>query len=85
MAVCPTGTLTEGEKGYRVQVAGKLGRHPKLAKELPGIFDEKTVLHIIKDCIDFYKKNSLHGERFAEIFTDSDFLKLAEQYNKGDH
>ena len=27
--VCPTGTLAEGEKGYRVLVGGKLGRHPQ--------------------------------------------------------
>jgi anaerobic sulfite reductase subunit C len=37
--VCPTGTLTEGKKGFRLQVGGKLGRHPRLATELPGIYD----------------------------------------------
>ncbi len=34
---CPTGTIAEGKKGYRIQLGGKLGRHPQLAKELPGI------------------------------------------------
>ena len=36
MQVCPTGTIVEGAKGYRVQLGGKLGRHPRLAR-LPEI------------------------------------------------
>ena len=40
MQVCPTGTLEEGRKGYRVQLGGKLGRHPRLAREMPGIYSE---------------------------------------------
>ncbi len=76
IGVCPTGTLIEGEKGFRVLLGGKLGRHPKLATELPGIFKGKEVLNIVKNCIDFYKKNSKTGERFAHIFTVPDFLEL---------
>ncbi len=82
MAVCPTGTLGEGKKGYRVQVAGKLGRHPQLARELPGIFDQEEVVNIVKDCIDLYKKNSLHGKRFAEIFTDVEHRNLLERVSQ---
>ncbi|MBW1993979.1 MAG: 4Fe-4S dicluster domain-containing protein [Deltaproteobacteria bacterium] len=78
--VCPTGTLVEGKKGYRVQVGGKLGRHPRLAREIPGIFDENQVLNIVKACIDFYKKNSISGERFAEILTEAEFLRLSRLY-----
>ncbi len=70
---CPTGTIEKGASGFRVLLGGKLGRHPRLAKELPGIHDEEGVIKIVKECIDFYKKNSRHGERFAEIFWDSDF------------
>src|SRR5210317_1034657 len=47
MPVCPTGSLVEGQKGYRVQLGGKLGRHPQLAKELPGVYSEEQVLQII--------------------------------------
>jgi len=70
---CPTGTIAADKKGFRVQLGGKLGRHPQLAKELPGIFSEDEVIGIIKSCIAFYKKNSKHGERFSEIFKPSDF------------
>lgn len=79
--VCPTGTLTAGCKAYRIQLGGKLGRHPKLAQELPGLFDEKQVIEIVKACIAVYKKKSAHGQRFAEIFTDADFEKLKNMFN----
>jgi anaerobic sulfite reductase subunit C len=77
---CPTGTLAKGKKGFRVQLGGKLGRHPHLAKELPGIYDENTVMEIVKDCLRFYKDNSQHGERFGQILTPADFDAFAARY-----
>ncbi len=82
MKVCPTGTISQGAKGYRVQLGGKLGRHPQLAKELPGIYGEHQVLQIVKDCLHFYTQNSKHGERFGQILTSADFDKLAERYKQ---
>jgi len=82
IAHCPTGTLGEGDRGFRVQLAGKLGRHPRLARELPGVFSTKDVTAIVRDCLDFYKKNSLHGERFSKIFTDEHFDRLSALYKK---
>ncbi|UCF93668.1 MAG: 4Fe-4S dicluster domain-containing protein [Desulfobacterales bacterium] len=81
--VCPTGTIAEGRTGFRVQLGGKLGRHPQLAKELPGIYNEKQVLQIVKDCVDLYKKHSRHGERFAHILQPRHFRSLAERYKCG--
>jgi dissimilatory sulfite reductase (desulfoviridin) alpha/beta subunit len=65
---CPTGTIAVGKTGYRVLLGGKLGRHPQLAEELPGIYSEDEVVQILQACLDFYKKHSKHGERFAAIF-----------------
>ena len=86
---CPTGTIQTGEAGFRVQLGGKLGRHPRLARELPGIFDEDQVIEIVKTCIRFYKKHSRHGERFSDIFKDTDFEGFSRQFSptpgKGPH
>ena len=71
--VCPTGTIALDNKGFRVQLGGKLGRHPKLATELNGIFSEDEVYEIVKRCVEFYKKNCKQGERFAEVFKLSEF------------
>jgi anaerobic sulfite reductase subunit C len=67
LAVCPSGTLVEGAKGYRVLVGGKLGRHPQLAVELEGIFREEEVLVMVDRCLDLYLQHNRSGERFGEI------------------
>jgi len=74
---CPSGTLVAGEQGYRVQLGGRLGRHPRLAMELPGTYNEDQVIEIVEKCIQLYKEKSLHGERFSNIFTRAEFEKIA--------
>jgi dissimilatory sulfite reductase (desulfoviridin) alpha/beta subunit len=81
---CPSGTLCEKAKGYRVLLGGKLGRHPRLAKELPGIFDEQGVIRIVETCLTFYKDKSRSGKRFAEIMTDADFDDLIKLFSSQD-
>lgn len=80
IAACASGTLQEACRGFRVQLAGKLGRHPQLAKELPGIFTEEEVLQIVEDCLALYRRRSTGGRRFAEIFSEKDFIKLSQRY-----
>lgn len=79
--VCPTGTLAPGAKGYRVQLGGKLGRHPQLALEMPGIYDAATVLEIVAACLQLYKTRSRRGERFGELLTPADVRMLAERFH----
>jgi dissimilatory sulfite reductase (desulfoviridin) alpha/beta subunit len=64
---CPTGTIACARRGYRLLIGGKLGRHPRLAREVPGVHDAETILHLIKWCVDYYKKHSTRGERFAVL------------------
>jgi dissimilatory sulfite reductase (desulfoviridin) alpha/beta subunit len=80
MAVCPTGTLAIGEKGYRVQLGGKLGRHPQLARELPKIYDEAAVVAIVQACLDIYKRKNRRGERFGELLQEEDLHQLADRF-----
>ena len=65
--VCPTGTIAEGQKGFRIQVGGKLGRHPRLARELPGLYDQTEVIRMVNAAVCFYKQKSRHGERFGDL------------------
>jgi dissimilatory sulfite reductase (desulfoviridin) alpha/beta subunit len=66
-AACPTRTLQEEKRGFRTQVGGKLGRHPRLAEELPGIYCPEEILEILGRCLDHYQKQCRHGERFGEV------------------
>jgi dissimilatory sulfite reductase (desulfoviridin) alpha/beta subunit len=77
---CPTGTIAEAWRGFRVQLGGRLGRHPRLARELPGIFSEDQVIEILQDCLQLYKERSRHGERFAQLFQDCDFEEFSQRF-----
>jgi dissimilatory sulfite reductase (desulfoviridin) alpha/beta subunit len=80
ISACPTGTIAEAWSGYRVQIGGRLGRHPRLARELPGIFSEDQVIEILQACLEFFKTRSRHGERFAHLFQDSDFEEFSRRF-----
>ena len=81
IAACPSGALDRGATGYRVQLGGKLGRHPRLARELPGIYTADKVLDIVQDCLDLYKAESRNGQRFGEVLTDGHFAALVRRYS----
>jgi anaerobic sulfite reductase subunit C len=64
---CPSGTLIKGLQGYRIQLGGKLGRHPQLAQELGGIYTKEEVFQMVERCIDHYMHHCRRGERFGEV------------------
>ena len=69
---CPAGCILSGERGYRVLLGGRLGRHPRLARELPHLFTESQVLEVVRACLAYYKKNSREGQRFSALLDDND-------------
>ncbi len=81
LRVCPTGTLIEIERGFRVQLGGRLGRHPRLGLEipglLPGLLNEKQVLAVLRECLDFYKQNCRQGQRFAKTIGPDEVKRIA--------
>lgn len=80
IGACPTGSLEAGKKGYRVLIGGKLGRHPRLARELPGIHDAESVVGMIGDFLAFYKSRSTRGQRFAQLLTDADIDAFSKKW-----
>lgn len=80
VGICPTGTLQEGAKGFRILVGGKLGRHPRLAEELPGIFKVEDIPEQIDRCLDYYQQYCLKGERFGEILELKGFNGLVDYH-----
>jgi anaerobic sulfite reductase subunit C len=85
VSVCPTGTLRQERRGFRILFGGKLGRHPRLALELPGVHDLQQTLQIVQSCLDYYQMNCTRGERFGEILerTGADPRKLFSPTGKG--
>ncbi|MBU2552662.1 MAG: 4Fe-4S binding protein [Proteobacteria bacterium] len=64
---CPSGTIVEGDSGWRFQVGGRLGRHPRLAREVAGLHGAEQVLAMIEGAIEHYKANNRRGERFGDV------------------
>ncbi|MDA3917772.1 MAG: 4Fe-4S binding protein [Deltaproteobacteria bacterium] len=67
ITACPTETIQKKEEGFRIMLGGRLGRHPRLAMEIPGLHSHDQVISIVKKCLKFYKANSKNGQRFSHI------------------
>lgn len=67
--VCPASTLERKTEGFRVMVGGKLGRHPQLAHEFFGVFEDEDVMKIAGKVMDFYRSNSINGERLGAVIS----------------
>jgi dissimilatory sulfite reductase (desulfoviridin) alpha/beta subunit len=76
--VCASQSIQIEKRGFRVMLGGRLGRHPRLGMPLDGLFSEDQVVNIVERCLDYYKKNSHSGERFASIVQASDLERFAE-------
>ena len=77
---CPTGTIASEKRGFRILLGGKLGRHPRLAREISCILNDDEAFEIVKACVNLYKKKSTGGKRFAEILDDADFSELEGRF-----
>lgn len=66
---CSKGTIQEGRHGYRILMGGRLGRHPRLGTELPGIYDETKALEMVRRIVLWYLANAMPGERLADVLT----------------
>ena len=67
---CPENALSPSTSGYRVQVGGKLGRHPRLAEELSCISSRQEVLHILANCLQLHQEYYLPGVRFGQVVSE---------------
>ena len=82
IGVCPTGGLQEVAWGYRILVGGKLGRHPRLATELAGIYEMEDALKVVDRCLDHYYWHCLKGERFGEILEQTGINEIGSRQEK---
>lgn len=64
---CEFGALVRGKSGYKILVGGRLGRRPKLADELPGVFDEDEAVVLLEKCIGLVVGKGKPGERLASV------------------
>ena len=80
---CPSGTIATKDTGYRVMLGGRLGRHPRLAMELDGLYTEQQVIEILEKALTFYKTHSTNGTRFAHLLVSPEKIFLEGEEGSG--
>ncbi|QLA21180.1 4Fe-4S binding protein [Desulfolutivibrio sulfoxidireducens] len=64
---CPHDALTPGRMGWRVMAGGRLGRHPALAVELPGLFTDAEAADLLASLVAFAMARLSPGTRLAAL------------------
>lgn len=71
IAKCPERAIEAEQDGYRVLLGGKLGRHPRLASDVEGIFCEEQVLAMLAECVFYFMEQYRPKVRFGTIVAES--------------
>lgn len=77
--VCPEEAIRCASQGWRVFVGGRLGRHPKLATELPGLYSGVEALRILEQALHLYMHNYTRGKRFGQVLEKTGLKPLSEE------
>jgi dissimilatory sulfite reductase (desulfoviridin) alpha/beta subunit len=65
--VCPTGSMAEAARGFRIFVGGKFGRVPRLGRRiLPVLRTKEEVVRAASAVLESFRRHGVPGERFAE-------------------
>jgi dissimilatory sulfite reductase (desulfoviridin) alpha/beta subunit len=73
---CPEGAITALQEGYRVLVGGRLGRRPKLAAELPGLYGVEQALAVFEQMLLLIMGRYRPDRRYSELFQPSELLPV---------
>ncbi|TRZ88672.1 MAG: 4Fe-4S dicluster domain-containing protein [Methanosarcinales archaeon] len=78
MGACPTDLILEEWKGYKIFVGGKIGKHPKLGRELTDVKTQQETIAIFRKIINWSKKNTNVGERFGDCIDRVGFERFSK-------
>ncbi|MDQ7033200.1 MAG: 4Fe-4S binding protein [Desulfonauticus sp.] len=65
---CPYKAIISKDDGFKVFIGGHLGRSPRLARQLPGLYSIQEVVAILQKCLHLYQKHFSQLKRFGDIF-----------------
>ncbi len=64
---CPSKVLAVKQEGFRILVGGKLGRRPKLALELPGLYQREEALLVLRALLKGWMEVWRPGLRLGDV------------------
>lgn len=65
LEVCPSGTLTFGESGWKLLLGGRVGRHPKFAESVGQVITDQEVVDWISAALIRYLEEAEPQERLT--------------------
>src|SRR5208283_1921088 len=68
IAACRKDVLRAEKIGYTIFVGGSMGRKPRHGIKIIELISEEQLFSILEKTIDYYRKESLDGERLGELF-----------------
>lgn len=75
---CPAEAMSCSRTGWRMLAGGRLGRHPRLGTELPGVYTSEEVLVILAKALKLWMKNYEEHKRFGWVMDRIGYEKLFE-------
>ena len=80
---CPSGSMREKSRGYRIFAGGKFGRRPSLGKRILGVLRTKEeAMEAILAVLDFFRIHGKPRERFGDTLQGTGYPAL-ETFVKG--
>lgn len=67
VSACKNKAISPGAQRYRIVLGGRLGRHPRLGRELHTRLDSASVITLAGRCLEVYRQHMLPGRRFSDI------------------
>ena len=64
---CPSKVVAVKQEGFRVLVGGKLGRRPRLASELPGLYGREQALLVLRAVLEGWMTAWRPGLRLGDV------------------
>jgi dissimilatory sulfite reductase (desulfoviridin) alpha/beta subunit len=80
---CPSGSMREKTRGYRIFAGGKFGRRPSLGKRILGVLQTKEeAMAAILAVLDFFRVHGKPRERFGDTLQSTGFPALETYLNE---
>ena len=74
---CPSGSMREKSRGYRIFAGGKFGRRPSLGKRILGVLRTKEeAMEAILAVLDFFRVHGKPRERFGDTLQGTGYPAL---------
>jgi anaerobic sulfite reductase subunit C len=67
---CPSRVMAVKQEGFRILVGGKLGRRPRLASELPGLYHREEALLVLRVLLEIWMAAWRPGLRLGDLASE---------------